>query len=143
MILCWASKHAIDTWETGGSLILDPCRGEELSADMLRESSFNLLQAELQHVATQSSHEPIVSHSQFLRLTINLQQFWKNGLPEVFTIQKMQSMSSVWSVPVEASRMRISKTEFISCPSCGRTLFNLLGATDGLQKLGVLAIFFG
>ena len=29
--------------------------------------------------------------------------------------------------------MRISKTEFISCPSCGRTLFNLCGATDPVE----------
>ncbi|CAK8989444.1 unnamed protein product [Durusdinium trenchii] len=50
---------------------------EELSADMLRESSFNLLQA---------------------------------------------------------SRMRISKTEFISCPSCGRTLFNLQETTAKIQE---------
>eukprot|EP00933_Yihiella_yeosuensis_P045150 TRINITY_DN40475_c0_g1_i1.p1 TRINITY_DN40475_c0_g1~~TRINITY_DN40475_c0_g1_i1.p1 ORF type:complete len:817 (-),score=209.63 TRINITY_DN40475_c0_g1_i1:118-2502(-) len=50
---------------------------EELSADLLRESSFNLLQA---------------------------------------------------------SRMRISKTEFISCPSCGRTLFNLQETTKMIQE---------
>jgi (E)-4-hydroxy-3-methylbut-2-enyl-diphosphate synthase len=30
---------------------------------------------------------------------------------------------------LQASRMRISKTEFISCPSCGRTLFNLQETT--------------
>lgn len=50
---------------------------EELAPDMLRESSFNLLQA---------------------------------------------------------SRMRISKTEFISCPSCGRTLFNLQDTTAKIQE---------
>ncbi|CAJ1433601.1 unnamed protein product [Effrenium voratum] len=50
---------------------------EELSADELRESSFNLLQA---------------------------------------------------------SRMRISKTEFISCPSCGRTLFDLQSTTAKIQE---------
>merc|ERR1711990_219483 len=32
-----------------------------------------------------------------------------------------------------ASRMRISKTEFISCPSCGRTLFNLQDTTKRIQ----------
>ena len=26
---------------------------------------------------------------------------------------------------LQASRTRISKTEYISCPSCGRTLFDL------------------
>merc|ERR1719482_1053324 len=35
---------------------------------------------------------------------------------------------------LQASRMRISKTEFISCPSCGRTLFNLQDTTARIQK---------
>jgi (E)-4-hydroxy-3-methylbut-2-enyl-diphosphate synthase len=35
---------------------------------------------------------------------------------------------------LQASRMRISKTEFISCPSCGRTLFNLQETTAMIQK---------
>merc|ERR1719401_1071200 len=35
---------------------------------------------------------------------------------------------------LQASRMRISKTEFISCPSCGRTLFNLQETTARIQK---------
>merc|ERR1712046_163591 len=34
---------------------------------------------------------------------------------------------------LQASRMRISKTEFISCPSCGRTLFNLQDTTKRIQ----------
>jgi len=34
---------------------------------------------------------------------------------------------------LQASRMRISKTEFISCPSCGRTLFNLQDVTAKIQ----------
>mmetsp|Transcript_64505 Transcript_64505/g.135369 ORF Transcript_64505/g.135369 Transcript_64505/m.135369 type:complete len:828 (-) Transcript_64505:142-2625(-) len=34
---------------------------------------------------------------------------------------------------LQASRMRISKTEFISCPSCGRTLFNLQKTTKRIQ----------
>jgi (E)-4-hydroxy-3-methylbut-2-enyl-diphosphate synthase len=34
---------------------------------------------------------------------------------------------------LQASRMRITKTEFISCPSCGRTLFNLQDTTKRIQ----------
>jgi len=34
---------------------------------------------------------------------------------------------------LQASRMRITKTEFISCPSCGRTLFNLQDTTARIQ----------
>ncbi|PIF05892.1 MAG: 4-hydroxy-3-methylbut-2-en-1-yl diphosphate synthase [Draconibacterium sp.] len=35
---------------------------------------------------------------------------------------------------LQASRMRITKTEFISCPGCGRTLFNLHETTMMIKK---------
>ena len=35
---------------------------------------------------------------------------------------------------LQASRMRISKTEYISCPSCGRTLFDLQETTAMIRK---------
>jgi (E)-4-hydroxy-3-methylbut-2-enyl-diphosphate synthase len=34
---------------------------------------------------------------------------------------------------LQASRVRISKTEYIACPSCGRTLFDLLETTDKIR----------
>lgn len=35
---------------------------------------------------------------------------------------------------LQATRRRLSKTEFISCPSCGRTLFNLQETTAKIKK---------
>ena len=35
---------------------------------------------------------------------------------------------------LQASRTRISKTEYISCPSCGRTLFDLQETTAMVRK---------
>ncbi|MCK3686190.1 (E)-4-hydroxy-3-methylbut-2-enyl-diphosphate synthase [Maribellus sp. YY47] len=35
---------------------------------------------------------------------------------------------------LQASRMRVSKTEFISCPGCGRTLFNLHETTKQIKE---------
>ncbi len=35
---------------------------------------------------------------------------------------------------LQASRARISKTEFISCPSCGRTLYNIQEATAKIRE---------
>ncbi len=35
---------------------------------------------------------------------------------------------------LQAARMRMSKTDFISCPSCGRTLFDLLEVSKRIQK---------
>ena len=41
---------------------------------------------------------------------------------------------------LQGSRMRNTKTEFVSCPSCGRTLFDLQANnihTGGWQKMCV------
>lgn len=35
---------------------------------------------------------------------------------------------------LQAVRLRLSKTEFISCPSCGRTLFDLQSVTERIKK---------
>lgn len=35
---------------------------------------------------------------------------------------------------LQASRMRNTKTEFVSCPSCGRTLFDLQEVTDQIRE---------
>jgi len=35
---------------------------------------------------------------------------------------------------LQGSRMRNTKTEFVSCPSCGRTLFDLQETTAGIQE---------
>lgn len=35
---------------------------------------------------------------------------------------------------LQAARVRITKTEYIACPSCGRTLFNLVDVTNKIRK---------
>lgn len=35
---------------------------------------------------------------------------------------------------LQAARVRISKTEYIACPSCGRTLFNLQKTTEMIRN---------
>ena len=35
---------------------------------------------------------------------------------------------------LQAARVRISKTEYIACPSCGRTLFDLQDTTEMIRK---------
>src|SRR6185312_12194984 len=35
---------------------------------------------------------------------------------------------------LQATRSRISKTEYISCPSCGRTLFDLMVTTQMIRS---------
>jgi (E)-4-hydroxy-3-methylbut-2-enyl-diphosphate synthase len=45
-----------------------------------------------------------------------------------------QSVNSLAFGILQASRTRISKTEYISCPSCGRTLFDLQETTTKIRK---------
>jgi (E)-4-hydroxy-3-methylbut-2-enyl-diphosphate synthase len=45
-----------------------------------------------------------------------------------------KSLNSVSFGILQASRMRISKTEYISCPSCGRTLFDLQETTARVRE---------
>ncbi len=48
-----------------------------------------------------------------------------------FPLQMIRQLS--FSI-LQAARMRMSKTDFISCPSCGRTLFDLQDVTKRIQK---------
>lgn len=48
-----------------------------------------------------------------------------------YSIEFMRQLS--FSI-LQAARMRMSKTDFISCPSCGRTLFDLQDVTKRIQK---------
>jgi len=43
------------------------------------------------------------------------------------------SVSTTFGI-LQASRVRFSKTEFISCPGCGRTLFDLQNTTKKIQE---------
>ena len=45
-----------------------------------------------------------------------------------------QSINSLGFGILQASRTRVSKTEYISCPSCGRTLFDLQETTAKIRK---------
>ena len=46
-----------------------------------------------------------------------------------------QSINSLAFGILQATRTRISKTEYISCPSCGRTLFDLQETTAKIRKV--------
>jgi len=46
----------------------------------------------------------------------------------------LKSINSIGFGILQATRMRISKTEYISCPSCGRTLFNLQKVTAQIHE---------
>lgn len=50
------------------------------------------------------------------------------------TLQKASLLNSTSFGILQAARTRMSKTEYISCPSCGRTLFDLQETTAKIRK---------
>jgi (E)-4-hydroxy-3-methylbut-2-enyl-diphosphate synthase len=61
-----------------------------------------------------------------------LDGFGEGLLWEADAMTSTQIVTSSFNL-LQACRMRISKTEFISCPSCGRTLFDLQEVTAEIQ----------
>jgi 4-hydroxy-3-methylbut-2-en-1-yl diphosphate synthase IspG/GcpE len=56
-----------------------------------------------------------------------------------FPVLNNACMHDCLSVCLQGSRMRNTKTEYVSCPSCGRTLFDLQEVTEQIrQKTGHL-----
>ena len=53
----------------------------------------------------------------------------KNKIPDY------KLMNSIAFGILQATRTRISKTEYISCPSCGRTLFDLQETTAKIRAV--------
>jgi (E)-4-hydroxy-3-methylbut-2-enyl-diphosphate synthase len=51
-----------------------------------------------------------------------------------YLIQKVKEFNSTTFGILQAARTRITKTEYISCPSCGRTLFDLQETTAMIRK---------
>ena len=61
-----------------------------------------------------------------------------DGLSDGIWLSASQDISIVNQIAfgvLQASRMRISKTEYISCPSCGRTLFDLQETTSKIREV--------
>ena len=79
------------------------------------------------------------SNSAFqLSSAIDLGSLLIDGLVDGMNINYLsdRSLSNQTSFGIlQASRLRISKTEYISCPSCGRTLFNLQSTTNEIRSV--------
>ncbi len=53
---------------------------------------------------------------------------------QIDPLDKIKKINQTAFGVLQAARTRISKTEFISCPSCGRTLFDLQETTAMIRK---------
>ena len=54
---------------------------------------------------------------------------------DINKLSPLQQLNSIAFGILQATRTRISKTEYISCPSCGRTLFDLQETTAKIRAV--------
>ena len=60
-----------------------------------------------------------------------------DGIGDLISVENLDSLNRNRSLTyniLQGSRARISKTEFIACPSCGRTLFDLQSTTQKVKS---------
>ena len=62
-------------------------------------------------------------------------QFGKNHFSKEDIHHQIKTLNSISFGILQATRKRISKTEYISCPSCGRTLFDLQETTAKIRAV--------
>ena len=109
---------------------------------IIRTSNINGLaeqRAAILNLRSKKVLNPIIIQRQYSENDVSLLQLksaadcgplFIDGLPDGIMISNdggigsAQVVSTAFSI-LQAARVRISKTEFISCPGCGRTLFNL------------------
>lgn len=101
----------------------------------------------LSNLSTKKSQNPLVinytnSEKDFtdfqLKTSVELSTFLIDKLIDgIFIknkkIEKSEIIKTSFSI-LQASRLRISKTEYISCPTCGRTLFNIEETISKIKK---------
>lgn len=60
-----------------------------------------------------------------------------DGLGDIVSIETEESMTHATALAyniLQGTRTRITRTEYVACPSCGRTLFNLEETTQKIRK---------
>ena len=74
-----------------------------------------------------------MTQESYHQLTVNSQQSTAGRNYSINTSNEQFINSTAFSI-LQATRTRISKTEYISCPSCGRTLFDLQETTAKIRN---------
>lgn len=109
--------------------------------DMDCISAFRLLAANIEErhpilLKDSLSSRPLPSEEAQLKASINLGSLLCDGIGDAILIQGEADpeKAAILSYNIlQAAGTRISKTEFISCPSCGRTLYNIQEAVGKIR----------
>lgn len=104
----------------------------------LRRIFFDFLSAEIHHPVIIRRHyeeepEPFRIHSSTDLGGLLIDGFGDGAWITASSQTPAESNRITFGI-LQAARVRISKTEYIACPSCGRTLFDLVETTDKIRK---------
>lgn len=102
----------------------------------------------IQHLDNNSLKFPVVSRSDYtiddresfqIKAACDMGLLLIDGLIDGIMLSKLNEQNNSYVVGtafaiLQASRTRMSKTEYISCPSCGRTLFEIEKVTAQIKK---------
>lgn len=143
-----AHRHSIDT----------VCAMAERTSSFLLERNFKNFCLRLSHPDLVHAARAVISRLESSRFTVPLQVSWTpagdepalfyastalgsllcDGIGDAITVDDpnvrgTDAVRLCFNI-LQATRLRISKTEFISCPSCGRTLFDLQEVTARIKS---------
>ncbi len=141
VVLCLSStqKNAMQTVRATCIKLLQ----EHITAPIvfITDSNWNTADEHLIHYATETGAlfldgfgdgiclgMTVNAYTQAATLNASGRNYLNNQSPEQFI------NNTAFSI-LQATRMRISKTEYISCPSCGRTLFDLQETTTKIRSV--------
>jgi (E)-4-hydroxy-3-methylbut-2-enyl-diphosphate synthase len=102
-----------------------------------REFFVNLNDKEITLPVVISGNYKLEKEDFWIKSSIDIGPLFLDGLGDGIFITSNNSLQVVNSLCfgiLQATRNRISKTEYISCPSCGRTLFDLQETTGKIRK---------
>lgn len=104
-----------------------------------RRMFIELINAGLTHpVIIKRSYLNLDSERQLIFASTDFAALFIDGLGDGMWLDNPEfgwSQTSAWSLSIlQAARSRITRTEYISCPSCGRTLFNIQDATKKVKS---------
>lgn len=80
---------------------------------------------------------PLMAYDALLQSSVQLGALLCDGIGDGIQLRSDLSPAGLVRLSyniLQGARLRISKTEFISCPSCGRTLFDLQSTTERIKS---------
>jgi len=115
--------------ETNAILVLE-CKTKE-GIHSLRNAFYKLIEKEcLAPVIIKKSYSNMPKHELLINSSVDFGSLLIDGLGDGICLEADEIIDQETAYELslgilQASRARFSKTEFIACPSCGRTLFNI------------------